>query len=71
MQAAKYCYIVVRQWRGGEEASAAVCCVGLNYRFLSRWMFYHDLAIAVKRRTANRTRKTETILRRNLLDYYK
>ena len=69
MQAAKYCYIVVRQ--RGKEASAAVCCVGLNYRFLPRWMFYHDLAIAVKRRTANRTRKSETILRRNLLDYYK
>jgi len=49
MQAAKYCYIVVRQRGGGKEASAAVCCVGLNYRFLPRRMFYHDLAIAVKR----------------------
>ena len=73
MQAAKYCYIVVRQrgGGGGEEASAAVCCVGLNYRFLPQWMFYHDLAIAAKRRTANKTREIGTILRRNLLNYYK
>lgn len=33
MQAAKYCYIVVRQ--RGKEASAAVCCVGLNYSFFT------------------------------------
>lgn len=39
---------------GGEEASAAVCCVELNYRFLPQWMFYHDLAIAAKRRTEYR-----------------
>ena len=69
MQAAKYCYIVVRQ--RGKRSVCAVCCVGLNYRFLPRRMFYHNLAIAVKRRTANRTRKSETILRQNLLDYYK
>ena len=43
MQAAKYCYIVVRQ--RGKEASAAVCCVGLNYRFLQRQMFYHFTTI--------------------------